>query len=110
MHSDRLNIDGDSKVIRFPPRMGLSRAAFRQKAPLGKSGLDDCPVADLTKYEFPDRDDDYRHRMIVNVFAFAYAILLIIAGVWIASMMAHIGSGSIHQATQLLQTILRSPS
>jgi hypothetical protein len=46
------------------------------------------PVEDLAKYERSDENDDYRHRMITNVIALVFTILLVIAGVWIANKMA----------------------
>ena len=46
------------------------------------------PVDDLTKYERDDAPDDYRHRMIVNVVAFAFIVGLIGAGIWVADTMA----------------------
>jgi hypothetical protein len=33
--------------------------------------------------------EDYQHRMAVNAAAFLFTVLLILAGVWIANMMAH---------------------
>ncbi len=43
---------------------------------------------DLSRYESGDDEpDDFRHRMIVNAFAFGAAILLTAAGVWLAIAM-----------------------
>ena len=46
------------------------------------------PVEDLAKYERSDEGDDYRHRMITNVLALAFLVLLVIGGIWIADTMA----------------------
>ena len=46
------------------------------------------PVKDLAKYERDENADDYRHRMIVNVVAFAFIVALIGAGLWLADTMA----------------------
>jgi hypothetical protein len=47
------------------------------------------PVDDLKKYEAaPDEPDDYRHRMIMNGLALLVTVLLVVAGVWIADVMA----------------------
>ena len=46
------------------------------------------PVEDLAKYERGEGTDDYRHRMTVNVLAFAFIIALISAGIWLADTMA----------------------
>jgi hypothetical protein len=48
------------------------------------------PVSDLAEYERrPDEPDDYRHRMIMNGLAFVATVLLIVGGIWIAEVMAH---------------------
>ena len=46
------------------------------------------PVEDLAKYERNESADDYRHRMMVNVAAFAFVLALIGAGLWLADTMA----------------------
>ena len=46
------------------------------------------PVPDLTKYERADGGDDYRHRMTMNVLGLLVTILLVVAGVWLASKIA----------------------
>jgi hypothetical protein len=48
------------------------------------------PVDDLAKYASGGESDDYRHRMIVNVVAFAFVIALIGAGLWLADTMAQL--------------------
>ena len=35
-------------------------------------------------------DDDYRHRMIMNAIVMAFTAGLVVAGVWIASVIAHV--------------------
>ena len=47
------------------------------------------PVSDLGEYERrPDEPDDYRHRMLMNGLAFAATVGLVVAGIWIADVMA----------------------
>ncbi len=46
------------------------------------------PLADLVHYQRGEGEDDYRHRMIVNVVAFAFVLALIGAGLWLADTMA----------------------
>jgi hypothetical protein len=46
------------------------------------------PVDDLAKYEQGTEADDYRHRMMVNMVAFVFVIVLIGAGLWLADTMA----------------------
>ncbi len=45
-------------------------------------------IPDLRKYQHSDGQDDYRHRMIVNLAAFLLVLGLIGAGYWIADTMA----------------------
>ncbi len=48
------------------------------------------PVPDLGKYERrPDEPDDYRHRMMMNGLGLAATAVLIVVGLWIADVMAH---------------------
>jgi hypothetical protein len=46
-----------------------------------------CPCRRAGQY--PESDDEYRHRMIVNAIATAFTSVLILTGVWLANMMAH---------------------
>lgn len=46
------------------------------------------PAPGLEKYERDNHPDDYRHRMIVNLAAFVFVILLVGAGYWLADTMA----------------------
>ena len=46
------------------------------------------PVEDLERFERTEGEDDYRHRMIMNGMAALVTVLLIVAGIWIASTMA----------------------
>ena len=47
-------------------------------------------VPNLEKYErAPEEPDDFRHRMLMNGLGLAVTIVLIVAGLWIADVMAH---------------------
>jgi hypothetical protein len=71
---------GESEVIRFRPR---------GTAPGRELALGSWDVDDLRKYEYPrEGDDDYRRRMVVNVFAAAVLVVLMITGDWIVSTLA----------------------
>jgi hypothetical protein len=74
-------------VIEFRPRTGLRRVL---NVPTRQPVYDDSPVADLTKYERPETEDDYRHRMKMNGLAFIITCVLIISGLWLAEKMAEI--------------------
>jgi hypothetical protein len=48
-----------------------------------------APTGSLAKYEGGDhRDDNYRHRMVVNIAALSFTVLLAIAGGWLAIQIA----------------------
>jgi hypothetical protein len=90
MHADRHQpFDDDSRVIKFRPRASASRRLQGWNTATDDPDLDDSPVADLTKYEIQESNEDYRHRMFVNAIALAFTTVLILAGVWLANMMAH---------------------
>jgi hypothetical protein len=48
-------------------------------------------VEDIGKYE-GGREDDYRHRMLMNVLGFLTCAILVAAGVWIANAIAELRS------------------
>ena len=82
--------DNYGRVIRFRPRMGTSRGSHWGMVPIGNFGPDYSPVPDLAKYEYPQSDDEFRHRIIVNALAVAFTSLLILVGVRLAfTMMVH---------------------
>ena len=88
--SDPVQANDDSnRIVPFRPRMHGSHASRRGTALTGNSDPDFSPVADLAKFHAPESDDAYRHRMIVNLVAFLFTSLLILAGVCLAMMVAH---------------------
>jgi hypothetical protein len=46
-------------------------------------------VPDLSKYECPESEDDYRHRMVVKAVALVFVSLLSLAGLWLVNAMTH---------------------
>ena len=47
-------------------------------------------VPDLEKYQrAPEEPDDFRHRMTMNALGLAVTVALIVTGIWIADVMAH---------------------
>ena len=72
------------RVVPLRPRFGLSRRARRPTA--GE------PIDDISKYERSGREDDYRHRMLMNVLGFLTCAVLVAAGVWIANAIAELRS------------------
>jgi hypothetical protein len=82
--------DADSRVIRFRSRTGTPHRSHRGKTSIDYFGADYSPVADLSKYESPESEDnDYRHRMVVNAIALVFVSLLSLAGVWLVNALAH---------------------
>jgi hypothetical protein len=84
-----MSTDADSRIIRFRSRTGASRRSQRGKASTAYSGSDYSPVADLSKYESPESEDDYRHRMVINAVALVFVSLLSLAGFWLVNVIAH---------------------
>jgi hypothetical protein len=85
-----ISSDADSRVIRFRSRMDASHRSHRgRKDPIGYPEPDYSPVSDLSKYESPKNEDDYRHRMVVNAIALVFVSLLSLAGFWLVNVIAH---------------------
>jgi uncharacterized protein DUF3182 len=83
-----ISSDANSRVIQFRSRTGASHRSQRGKAPIGYSGSDFSPVRDLSKYECPESDDDYRHRMVINAIALVFVSLMSLAGFWLVNVIA----------------------
>ena len=63
---------------------------FRQRGSMFARNVPQPPVPDLEKYErAPDEPDDFRHRMTMNALGLAVTVALIVTGIWIADVMAH---------------------
>jgi hypothetical protein len=79
--------DNDHQVLPFPPRKPRPHG---EKSPRGQraAGTAPSPVGDLRKYEGEGTEDNYRHRMLVNLAALLATILLALAGAWLAVQMA----------------------
>ena len=78
----------DHQVLPFRPRKRSPHTEhsprWRQRA--GKAAP--SPVEDLRKYEGEQIEDNYRHRMLVNLAALLATIVLALAGAWLAVQMA----------------------
>ena len=46
------------------------------------------PADDLSRYQVSRDTDDFRHRMLANIAAFAFTIALIAVGIWLAASIA----------------------
>jgi hypothetical protein len=81
--------DDDQRVVPFRPRRAGARGgAWRW--PLRTPQPPPPPVEGLAKYEGGDldEDDNYRHRMMVNLAALAFTVVLALAGVWLVIQLA----------------------
>jgi hypothetical protein len=83
--SDRTqSTDNDHRVVPFRPRAS-AHGWFSRKHDATRSPP---PAEDLAKYEGGEREDDYRHRMMVNLAALVFTLLLATAGAWLAVKVA----------------------
>ena len=84
MKPDRSNhTDNDAQVIPFRPQRAIPSGKHVPAPPPAPS-----PIEGLAKYEGGDLDDDYRHRMKVNLAALAFTVVLALAGVWLVIQLA----------------------
>ena len=68
----------EGRILPFRPRGSI----FARNVP--------PPVPDLEKFEHaPDEPDDFRHRMAMNALGLVATVVLIVTGIWIADVMAH---------------------
>jgi hypothetical protein len=71
------------RIVLFPPRISFGKEKARRKA-----AVRGAEVEDLLKYERSGEPDDYPRRMLVNVIAFAFIVMLTLAGIWLAEQIA----------------------
>lgn len=72
------------RIVLFPPRTSLGRQKGRRKP----GGAIRETVEGLQKYEGDGEPDDYPRRMIINLIAFVFIVMLTLAGVWLAEQLA----------------------
>ncbi len=72
--------DSDHRVVSFRRNRGgpATRPQLQQSPPVG----------DLRKFERPPEPDDYRHRMMANLAAMGFTLLLMLAGLWLADALS----------------------
>ena len=78
----------DDRVVPFRPRGAAASGGPRWRWSLHASQPTVPPVEGLAKYEGGEHDDNYRHRMMVNLAALAFTVVLSIAGVWLVIQLA----------------------
>jgi hypothetical protein len=80
-----------ARILRFERRTARFGPMPRPAASLRVPSVERSPVQDFSKYEgSPAEPDDYRHRQVTNLAAFVACVLLVAAGVWIATTMANV--------------------
>jgi len=79
-----ISSDDDHRVVKFRPRTSAQ--------PPGRSPQEIRREADgLSRYErAPDEPDDFRHRMLANLAAFAFTVALTAIGIWLALSIAEL--------------------
>jgi hypothetical protein len=92
--------DEEHRVLKFRPRtsahppgqrLGFGEPALGEQAqPKDAQPKDLRPEAnDLSRYERNrDEPDDFRHRMLANIAAFAFTVALTAIGIWLAMSIA----------------------
>ena len=73
------------RVLFFPARLPFTKARRRAHA---ESRNREAHVVDLRHFEHSAGPDDFPQRMKINVIAFAFIVVLTIAGVWLADQLA----------------------
>ena len=75
--------DDEHRVLKFRPRTSAH--------PPGRAPQQDTKgnADDLSRYERPQGEaDDFRHRMLANLAAFAFTVALTAIGIWLAMAIA----------------------
>ncbi|MCP4621695.1 MAG: hypothetical protein GY844_35270 [Bradyrhizobium sp.] len=79
-----ISSDDDHRVVKFRPRTSAQPPG---RAPQNAPRQAD----DLSRYERkPDEPDDFRHRMLANLAAFAFTVALTAIGIWLAMSIAEL--------------------
>jgi len=82
--------DDEHRVLKFKPRTLArppgQRGELGRQAPAEKARQE---PNDLSRYERDREDpDDFRHRMLANIAAFAFTVALTAIGIWLAMSIA----------------------
>jgi hypothetical protein len=85
--------DEEHQVLQFRPRNAAFTPAWRRDLNAPPPSDTQREPNDLSRYERPrnpdhDAPDDFRHRMLANIAAFAFTIALLAIGIWLAMSIA----------------------
>jgi hypothetical protein len=76
-----ISSDDDHRVVKFRPRTSAQ--------PPGRAPQNEAN--DLSRHERrPEEPDDFRHRMLANLAAFAFTVALTAIGIWLAMSIAEL--------------------
>jgi len=84
--------DEEHRVLKFRPR--TSARPPGQQTEQSEAGREASQndvrreVNDLSRYERTQEPDDFRHRMLANMAAFAFTVALTAIGIWLAMSIA----------------------
>jgi hypothetical protein len=84
--------EDDHRVVPFRPRSALQRrvvAGGGPPVPLHRRDEVRPELLDMSRYEQPRKvPDDFRHRILANIAAFAFTVALTAIGIWLAMSIA----------------------
>lgn len=82
--------DDEHRVLQFRPRNSAPPREVRTNAVVQPRHQNATPEPlDLARYErVREEPDDFRHRMLANIAAFAFTIALLAIGIWLAISIA----------------------
>ena len=80
--------DEEHRVLQFRPRTAIPAGQHRNP----NEAVRKLEVAkDLSRYEREQEEpDDFRHRMLANIAAFAFTMALLAVGIWLAMSISHL--------------------
>jgi hypothetical protein len=83
--------EGEHRVLQFRPRVSSPTPSWRRDlgAQAQQKDSQQQEPNDLSRYERPrEEPDDFRHRMLANIAAFAFTVALTAIGIWLAMSIA----------------------
>jgi len=81
--------DEEHQVLQFRPRNPALARGWRRDLAQPQPNDTQREPNDLSRYERPrEEPDDFRHRMLANIAAFAFTVALTAIGIWLAMSIA----------------------
>jgi hypothetical protein len=82
-------VSEEHRVLKFRPRTMARPPTSRHSSEQGLKEDETAEANDLSRYEQPKDDpEDFRHRMLANLAAFAFTVALTAVGIWLAMSIA----------------------